>query len=231
MGRRDLCRAIHPQRRGNVRSCRPERGQVILTKCDDGYPKRFENLHRFWQVQNSLCAGSNNCDRRLGQLVQVSGNIKTVLGAAVHTADTARCKNADTGQARTDHSGRNSCSACSTCCDARRHICAAQLGDVFCLTKRIELITIQTDMKRAIHHCDCCWHRTVLEHGILHTAGDLNVLRKGHAMGNDGAFKSNDRLAGFAGSRNFIGKDHRNSHLYAPPAGIFLNKRNYSPET
>src|SRR5690606_18134230 len=60
-----------------------------------------------------------------------------------------------------------------------------------------------THLEAAIQNRDGVRHSAVVAHHLLYLARRLHVLRKGHAVGDDGGLQGTDRLAGGQGNGAF----------------------------
>ena len=86
--------------------------------------------------------------------------------------------------------------------DAGRHIGARHFGDALRLTQRLQLIGFQPDMQFAVDHRNGRRNRTRVADILFDLRRNLDVLRVGHAVCDDGAFQRNDGLACVFGGAN-----------------------------
>ena len=121
----------------------------------------------------------------------------------MHAADAAGGEDFDARKIGGDHGGGDSGGACAARRDADGHVSARKFRHVFGLRQIAKLVVVQTDVQRATDHGDGCRHGLGIADVLLNLPRHFEVLRIGHAMGDDGAFQRHDRCAAFAGLGHF----------------------------
>ena len=207
VGLRDLSRIIHPQRCLVRRRAAPERGKTVLTAGNHRYAVSFENLQRLGHVQDRLGARRDNRDGCLRQFEQVCRDIEAGFRAAVHAADAAGRKDVDTGKMCADHGGGDRRRAGATGCVAGGKVGARQFRDPFRLGKGFELVRFKSDVQTSRNDRNGRGRDIHLPQIVFDLSCDFEILREGHAMGDDGAFQRDNGAAARFGCGNFGGMD------------------------
>ena len=110
----------------------------------------------------------------------------------MHAADAAGGKDADPCQMGADHRRGDRGGPGAARGDTGRQIGARQLCDTSGLTQRGQLRVGQPDMDAPVHHRDGGWGGAMGADLGLDQARGFHVLRKRHAVGDDGGFKRHD---------------------------------------
>ena len=134
----------------------------------------------------------------------------------MHAANAARCEHINARKVRCNHGGRNGCGPCAPRCDAGRNIGARQFGHIGGLAKVFQLVVVQTNVQRPLDHRDGRWHRAVFAHLSLDQTRGFDVLGVGHAVGDNRAFKRNQRSAVFHRVADFGRKGHWDHFGFSP---------------
>ena len=85
--------------------------------ADHGNTERLKHLEGLRQIEECLRARTHHDDRMARHRTEIRRNIKVQLGAAMHAADAARCKDADPSESRDGDRCRN----CGDASALRRH--------------------------------------------------------------------------------------------------------------
>ena len=135
-------------------------------------------------------------DRRAAQLFEVRRNVERLLGAAMHAANAAGGKDMDAGECGDLHGGGDGGAGNGALDQQRRNVAPAGLGGLAALERQpLQVLARHADAEAAIHDGDGGGHRAMGAHHILDLARHGEVLRIGHAMGDDGRFQRHDGLA------------------------------------
>ena len=134
----------------------------------------------------------------------------------MYAADAAGGEDIDAGQMRGDHGGRHCCRAIAPHGDADGHVRARDLHDIFGGGELFELCIAQADMQLPVENRDCRRFRAIFAHGRFDATGDVDVLRIGHAMGDNGTFQRHDGFARGLGVGNRCRELH-GDHFMLPP--------------
>ena len=156
------------------------------------------------QVQNGLGTGADHHHGGVGQLLQVGGDVESLLGAPVHTADTAGGEYGDPRHVGDDHGGGDGGGAVPTLCHQHRQIPAAGLGNGGAgLAQVVDFLRAQARFQPAADDRDGGGDRTVVPNNLLHVQRCLHILGIGHAVGDDGGLQSHHRAALIQGLAHF----------------------------
>ncbi len=93
-------------------------------------------------------------------------------------------------------------------CHRERHIVGRQLEHARAVASRASCVVGKPDLQSAAKHRDGRRHRTLLSDDRLDRAGDLEVLRIRHAVGDDGRFQCHDGAAARERCGN-LGRDNQ----------------------
>ena len=201
-----------------------ECGELIRAVADDGDALGLEIFEGQAEVEDGLCACADDHDGGLGELLKVGGDIHGDFSAAVHAADAAGGKDVNASHVGNDHSGGDGGSAVCSACDERGQIAAAGLGDAAAgLAEVLDLLMAQTCLETAADDGDGRGDCAVIADGLLDEKRGLDVLGIGHAVGDDGALKSDDGAAFIEGGLDFGGNVQILVHNSAPLL-IFIKK-------
>ena len=172
-----------------------ECGQLVGAKTENRHAVGLEVLERQTEVQNALCARADDADRRVGELLQVGGDVHGLLCAAMHAADAAGCEEADAGEAGNDHGRCDGRCAGLTGGKIDSHVAAADLADVLRLAHGEQLFIVQTDLQLAADDSGRCGDSALFADNFFYLVGKFDILRIRHAVAENGGFQSNNRLA------------------------------------
>ena len=186
--------AVHAQRRGQAGVARPEGGKRVLAYGDDRHAQRLQHLERLRQVEDRLRARRDHRDRRLRQLAAGRPRRRSVRSAPRCTPPMPPvAKTSIPGRCARDHRRR----------DRRRPRAAARPG-----RRRGRRATawprpapgparsswsgVEADVQPALDHRDGRRHGAGGADLGLDRPGGLDVLRPGHAVGDDRRFQRHD---------------------------------------
>ena len=168
----------------------------------------FQHFQRFGDVEDRLGTGGHDGHGGLRQFHQVGRDVKGLIRAHVHASNATRGKDADVGQTGRDHGGGDG-----------GGVGAADLVDILGLRQSFQLCVGQAHVQAARDHGHRGRGGPGGAHVFLDLAGNLKVLRIGHAVGDDRAFQcDNGRSAGLG-----VGDFGR--------AGVGMGQLGVSPET
>ena len=135
----------------------------------------------------------------------------------MYAADAAGGKNIDARHVGDYHGGGDGGSAVRSASDECGQIAAAGLGDAAAgLAEVLDLLMAQTSLEAAADDGDGCGDCAVVTDGLLDKERGLNVLGIGHAVGDDGALKSDDGAAFVQRGLDFGGNVQILVHNSAP---------------
>ena len=158
------------------------------------------------QVQDGFGAGAHHHDGGVGQLFQIGRDIHGGLGAAVYAADAPGGKDLDAGHVGDDHGSGDGGGAVLAAGHQHGQIPAAGLIDgVALLAQILDLLGGQTGLQTTAQNGDGGGHGAVLADDGFDLESGLHILRVGHAVGDDGGFQGDDRLAGGDGGGHLGG--------------------------
>ena len=166
---------------------------------DDRYTLGFQHFQRLGHVEDRLGARRDDGDGGLGQFHEVGGDVKAVFRALMHAADATGGEDFDARKIGGDHGGGDGGGTCPARGDADGHIGARQFGHVLGLGQIAQLVIVQTDVQRAADHGDGGGNGPCVADVLFDLPRHFEVLRIGHAMGDDGAFQGHDWRGVFAG--------------------------------
>jgi hypothetical protein len=138
----------------------------------------------------------------------------------MHTADATRRKDLDPGQFCADHRGCDRRGPGAAHGQTGGQIGAGQFHDVFRLTQRLQFGLCQADVDAARHHGDGGGDSAGLAHLCLDRASGFDVLRPGHAMGDDGGFQCHDRATLGPGLGHFGGQGQKSIQMGHEPTSL-----------
>ena len=173
-----------------------EGGQLLRAVADHGHALGLEIFQREAEIEDGLRARADDHDRRLGQFLQIGGDVHGDLRAPVYAADAAGGENLDARHVGDDHGGGDSGCAVGLSRDQRGQITAAGFGDASSgFAEVFDLLAAQTCLESAADDGDGGGRRAVRANRLLDQQRCFYVLWIGHAMGDDGAFQRDDGLA------------------------------------
>lgn len=183
---------------------RPESREFFRAESDDRHAVGFENLERLRNIENGLRAGADDDHAGLRKLGQIGGDVESLSRALVHAADAAGGENADTGAGGGDHGGGHRGGAGAALGDRKGDIGARDLHGVGGLGQRLELVLLKADMQGAVNDRDGGRNRTLIADDLFDAFRHLDIAGIGHAVGDDGRFKRNDRRTALLGGGDFL---------------------------
>ena len=103
--RGQLLRRVHAVVHGKAAFPGVERGQLGRAEAEDGDALGLQILQRQAEVQDALGPGADHHDRRLGELLQIRGDVHRGLRAPVDAADAAGGEDGDARHVGDHHGG------------------------------------------------------------------------------------------------------------------------------
>ncbi len=188
-----------------------------MAKGDDGDAVGFQHLQRFGNVEDGFGPGSDHGHRGLRQFQQVGRYVEAGFGPAMDAADAASGEHRDAGQMGGDHGGGDGGGPGLPGGDANGEVGAGKFQHVLGLTEGVEFGVGQADVDLAAHHGDGGGGGAVGANLCLDQPGGFDVLREGHAVGDDGGFQRHDRAASGAGLGDFGGIGEGQGHVPMSP--------------
>ena len=143
-----------------------------------------------------LAPAADDGDAGAGELHQIGGNVECLLGPAMDAADAAGGEDFDSRQLRHEHCRGDRRSRRALARRDQGQIAPRGLDDAAGeLAEALDLAVVEADLQRAVDNCDRRRNRAHRPHRLLDRARGFDILRIGHAMGDDGRFQSDQRLA------------------------------------
>ena len=156
----------------------------------------FENFERLGDVEDGLGAGAHHRHLRASQFLEVGGNVEALLGAAMHPADPAGGEDLDAGHGGDHHRRADGRAGHAAAAQGYGEVAPRRLGSGKALARQpFERGLVDAGHHLPVHDGDGRRHGAVLADQLFDAAGHLEVLRIGHAMGDDGGFERHHRLA------------------------------------
>ena len=175
-----------------------ERGQLVRAVADDGDAVGLEVFEREAEVENGLRARADDHDGGVCQLLKVGGDVEGLLRAAVHAADAAGGEHANARHVGDHHRGGDGARAVLALRDEHGQVAAGGLGNARAgAAEVVDLFLGKAGFEPSADDGDGGGHGARVANNLLDLERGFNVLRVGHAVGNDGGFERHDGLAGF----------------------------------
>lgn len=181
---------VEPGADGQSAAARVEGGKFVCPVADDRHGHRFQVFQRGGQVEDGFGPGADDDHRGICQRLQVGGDVERL--DFVDSADSAGGEEADAGAVGGEHRPGNGGAAAFPLQDGGGKVAAADFADVCLAGQAFQFGVAQAEADFSVQDGDGGRLSAVLAHDALHLAGELQVLRAGQAVGDDGRFEGNN---------------------------------------
>ena len=157
-----------------------EGGEFAGPPSENGHAPRFQDLQRARQIEDGLCACTDDDQRRRSQHGQVGGDVFRV--PAMHATDAARGEDTNPRAVRQQRRRRDRSAAMHAARASQRQIAHAHLDRRLIGGQRLDLGIAQPRRRSSTPDADHCRHRTLCTNHVGHPPGDVEVGRIGKAV-------------------------------------------------
>ena len=179
-----------------ARGAAVERGQLVGAKTENRHTLCLEVLQRQAEIEQTLRTRADDAHRGVCQLLQVSGNIHRLFRTAMHAANAAGGKEADARHGGDHHGGGNGGGAGLVGGEIHGHITAADLTHTVGLAHDFQFVSRQTDLQLAADDGSGGGNGAFCADDLFHLVRELDVLRIGHAVAENGGLQCDNGFAG-----------------------------------
>jgi hypothetical protein len=175
---------------------RPEGGEVLAPVSQHRHAVGLQHFQRLGNVENGFGSRADHRYRRPPQFLEIGRDVERRFGPTMHAADAARPENLDPRQRGDLHRGRHRGSGQPALDQQGRHVAPRGLGGAAAGQRQpLQRFAGNADLQFPVHDGDRRRHGAIRAHHGLDVLRHLQILRIGHAVGDDCRFQRHHRLA------------------------------------